>query len=156
MYCTKLCFLVVYFLYIVLSYITYNVHVQLPYHLSFVNIGCLGLFCVLDCVMHQCFSLNGYELALLLSQYNSTEYANKRYFATCLYLHVSRKRTYSGYLIIQTPIVRILNYPNVWTSPFFRQQWEKDILVTGILLQEKSKLLYEPRCYNAFFSQYRI
>ena len=28
-------------------------------------------------------------------------------------------------------------------SPCFRQQREKDVLVTGVLLQEKAKLLYE-------------
>ena len=50
---------------------------------------------------------------------------------------------YSGYPIIRIPIIRTLNYLNTWTSPCFRQQLEKHVLVTGVLLQEKAKLLYE-------------
>ena len=50
---------------------------------------------------------------------------------------------YSGFPIIRTPIIRILDYPNAWTSPFFLQQREKDVPITGVLLQEKAKLLYE-------------
>ena len=50
---------------------------------------------------------------------------------------------YSGFSIIRTPIIRTLNYPNAWTLPCFRQQREKDVPVTGVLLQEKAKLLYE-------------
>ena len=50
---------------------------------------------------------------------------------------------YSRFPIIRIPIIRILDYLNSWASPCFRQQWEKDIPVTGILLQEKAKLLYE-------------
>ena len=46
--------------------------------------------------------------------------------------------------IICIPIIWILNYPNTWTSPCFWQQWEKkNVVVTGGLLQEKAKLLYE-------------
>ena len=52
-------------------------------------------------------------------------------------------QTYSGYPIIRIPIIRFLDYPNAWTSPRFRQQREKDVRVTGVLLQEKAKLLYE-------------
>ena len=50
---------------------------------------------------------------------------------------------YSGFPIIRTPIIRILDYPYAWTSPCFRQQREKDVPVTGVLLQEKANLLYE-------------
>ena len=50
---------------------------------------------------------------------------------------------YSRFPIIRIPIIRILDYPNSWASPCFRQQREKDVLVTGVLLQEKAKLLYE-------------
>ena len=50
---------------------------------------------------------------------------------------------YSGYLIIWIPIIPIFDYLSTWTSPCLRQQWEKDVPVTGVLPQEKAKLLYE-------------
>ena len=56
---------------------------------------------------------------------------------------ICEKTIHSGYPIIRIPIIQILNYPNAWMSPCFRQQWEKDVPVTGVLLQEKAKLLYE-------------
>ena len=53
-------------------------------------------------------------------------------------VHVQCRFPINPILIIQT-----LDYPNAWTSPCFRQQREKDFLVTGVLLPEKAKLLYE-------------
>ena len=50
---------------------------------------------------------------------------------------------YSMFPIIQIPIIRVLDYPNAWMSPFFRPQREQGFLVTGVLLQQKAKLLHE-------------
>ena len=57
--------------------------------------------------------------------------------------HLMVTMQYSGFWIIRILIIRILDYPKAWTSPCFRQQREKDVLVTGVLLQEKANLLYE-------------
>ena len=51
------------------------------------------------------------------------------------------KEDYSKFPIIRILIIQILDYSNSWTSPCFRRQREKDILVIGVLLQEKTKLL---------------
>ena len=50
---------------------------------------------------------------------------------------------YSGFSIIRTPIIRIRTFGRRLTSPCFQHQREKDIAVTGVLLQERAKLLYE-------------
>ena len=50
---------------------------------------------------------------------------------------------YSKFKITRIPIIRILDYSKTWTSPCFHQQQEKDILVAGVLLQEKAKMMYE-------------
>ena len=50
---------------------------------------------------------------------------------------------YSGFSIIRTLIIRIRTFGCRVTSPCFWYQREKYIAVTGILLQEKAKLLYE-------------
>ena len=56
---------------------------------------------------------------------------------------------YSGFLIIQTPIIRIQTLGCRLTSPCFWQQQEKDVAVTGDLLLEIAKLLYERLFPNA-------
>ena len=56
---------------------------------------------------------------------------------------------YSGFSIIRTPIIRIQTFECRLTSPCFRYQREKDVAVTGVLLQEKAKLLYERLSPNA-------
>ena len=50
---------------------------------------------------------------------------------------------YSRFPIFRILIIRIFYYLNNWTSPCFRQQQEKHVLIAGVLLQEKAKLLYE-------------
>ena len=56
---------------------------------------------------------------------------------------------YRGFSIIRTPIIRIQTLGRWLTSPCFQQQWEKDVAVTGVLLREKAKLLYERLFPNA-------
>ena len=56
---------------------------------------------------------------------------------------------YSGFSIIRTTIIRIQTHGHRLTSPCFWQQREKDVAVTGVLLQEKAKLLYEQLFPNA-------
>ena len=66
---------------------------------------------------------------------------------------------YSGVSIIQTPIIRIQTFGRWLRSPCFWYQREKDVAVTGVLLQEKAKLLHErlSRTLQRFFSmQYGI
>ena len=60
---------------------------------------------------------------------------------------------YSGFLIIWTPIICIRTFGHWLTSLCFRHQREKDVAVTGILLQEKAKLLYKwlSRTLQRFF-----
>ena len=79
------------------------------------------------------------------------------------------KNLYIRFSIIQTPIIRMLHYPNAplyecLDVALFSAQWEKDVVVhvhvhvyTGVLLQEKSKLLYEKVFPDAamLFFQYR-
>ena len=50
---------------------------------------------------------------------------------------------YSGFSIIQTGINRIRTLGCRLTSTCFQYQREKDVAVTGVLLQEKAKLLHE-------------
>ena len=50
---------------------------------------------------------------------------------------------YSGFSIIRTPIIRIWTFGRRLTSPFFQSKREKYVTVTGVLMQEKEKLLYE-------------
>ena len=57
---------------------------------------------------------------------------------------VAGRMRYSGFSII-----RIRTLGRWLTSPCFRQQWEKDVAVAGVLLQEKAKLLYERFFLNA-------
>ena len=47
---------------------------------------------------------------------------------------------YSGFLIIRTPIIRIWTFGSPLMSPCFWYQWEKVVVVTGVLLQEKASL----------------
>ena len=49
-----------------------------------------------------------------------------------------RKQNYSGFSIIQTPIIRVQTFGRRLTVPA-----GKYIVVTEVLLQEKAKLLYE-------------
>ena len=50
---------------------------------------------------------------------------------------------YSRFSIIQTLIIRIRTFGRQLMSSCFRYQWEKYAAVTGVLLQEKVKLLYK-------------
>ena len=52
-------------------------------------------------------------------------------------------RKYSGFSIIWTPIIRIRTFGRWLMSPCFRYQRKKYVAVTGVLLHEKTKLLYE-------------
>ena len=64
-------------------------------------------------------------------------------FHKCTCTMYSEQYMYSGFLIIRTPIIRIRTFGRRLTSPCFRYQREKDVAVTGVLPQEKAKLLYE-------------
>ena len=75
-------------------------------------------------------------------------YTSKSYPGWCTFKRVMEVRNriccmYSGFPIIRIPIVWTIDYPNTWTLPCSWQQREKDAPVTGVLLQEKAKLLYE-------------
>ena len=65
---------------------------------------------------------------------------------------------YSGFSIIQTLIIRIRTFGRRLMSPCFRYKRKKDVVVTGVLLQEKQSCCSKdfPKCYDAFSMQYGI
>ena len=69
-----------------------------------------------------------------------------RRFKNLLLKDFRRSPSTMSTLYSKFPIMRILDYPNAWTSPCFRQQQEKDVLVAGVLLQEKAKQTISNAC----------
>ena len=82
-------------------------------------------------------------------------------YRSALYMYLGKPfpafHNYSGFSIIRTPIIRIRTFGRRLPSPCFRYQRKKDVAVTGVLLQEKTKLLYErlSRTLRCFFHEVR-